>query len=213
MNAFAHPLFRNLLSGLSSISRKTWILIAAFLLLLMGLLAWAAISIAGWLFGMAQQGVDAAPETVRSISSQVEQFMPGAQETVRSATAQVEQIIPGAQETLGALLPALSANTLPTSDVSGTDPGPVARFPGLVRVQWLRTDQHVQVRYQGQAALPEVIGHYAGGFAAQGYQQNLLSATTTEERHEYVKDGARFGLIVSIQNRNQITVDLVAPAS
>lgn len=111
------------------------------------------------------------------------------------------------------MLPTLSANNLPTNDVSGTDPGTVARFPGLIRVQWLRTDQHVQVRYQGQATLTEVIGHYARGFAAQGYQQNLLSATITEERHEYVKDGARFGLIVSVQNGNQVTVDLVAPAS
>jgi hypothetical protein len=187
-------------------------LIGASLLLLMGLLVWAMVSIAGWLFGVAQQGVDAAPETVRSISSQVEQFMPGAQETVRSATAQVEQIIPGAKETLGALLPALTMNS-PSSDVSGTDPGPVARFPGLIRVQWLRTDQQIQVRYLGKATLADVIGHYAGGFAAQGYQQNLLSATTTEERHEYIKDGARFSLIVSVQNRDQVTVDLVAPAS
>ena len=59
----------------------------------------------------------------------------------------------------------------------------------------------------------DVIKHYAKGFAAQGYQQNLLSATPTEERHEYIKDGERFGLVVSVQERNVVTVSLSAPAS
>lgn len=212
MSLFTSSLLRSLLSGASSISRRTWLLVTASVLVLMGLLIWATIAAAGWLFSMAQQGVDAAPETVRSVSAQVEQFMPGVQETVRSATAQVEQVIPGVQGTLGALLPTLTADA-PARDVSGTDPGPVARFPGLVRIEWQRAEQHIQVRYQGRANLADVIEHYAKGFAAQGYTQNLLSATSTEERHEFIKDGERFSLIFSLQERDGVTVDLRASSA
>lgn len=69
------------------------------------------------------------------------------------------------------------------------------------------------MRYQGNASLTDVIRYYAEGFAAQGYQQNLLSATTTEERHEYIKDGERFGLIFSVQSGDVVTVDLSAPSA
>lgn len=140
MNAFANSLLRSLLSGVSSIRRRTWVLFAASLLLLIVLLIWATITAAGWLFGMAREGVGAAPETLRSATARIEQIIPGAQETVRSASAQAEQIIPGVQGTLGALLPALAAEP-PSRDVSGTDPGPVARFPGLARIEWQRAEQ------------------------------------------------------------------------
>jgi len=209
VSLITNPLLRSLLSGVSSISRRTWIFITATLLVLMVVIMWAMVSAAGWLFGMAREGVVAAPETVRSATAQVEQFIPGVQETVRSANAQVAQIIPGVQETLGALLPTLTPD-LPSRDVSGTDPGPVARFPGLVRIEWQRAEQQIQVRYQGRANFTDVIAHYAEAFAEQGYQQNLLSATSTEERHEYIKDGERFSLIFSVQERDVVTVDLRA---
>lgn len=207
VSQMTNPLLRSLLKGVSSISRRTWVIVTASVLVLLGLLIWVAITAATWLFGIAQQGADAAPATVRSVSAQVEQFLPGFQETVRSATAQVEQIIPGAQETVGALLPTLTADT-PARDVSGTDPGPVARFPGLTRIEWQRAEQHIDVRYQGRAGLAEVIAHYTSGFAAQGYEQNLLSATSSEERHEFVKGGERFSLTFSLQEGDLVTVDL-----
>ena len=66
------------------------------------------------------------------------------------------------------LLPALKA-------AEKGDPAPVARFPGLARVQWQRDEQQVQVRYQGKAAIynnqaknwtvytPDVLLATAGG--------------------------------------------------
>lgn len=67
------------------------------------------------------------------------------------------------------------------------------------------------MRHQGRSNFEDVIKHYAEGFAAQGYQQNLLSATSTEERHEYIRGGERFSLIFSAQERDVVTVNLSAP--
>lgn len=189
MSPLSNPIFRGLLSRIFSISRRTWIFLSVTFLLLTALLIWAVISTAGWLFGMARDGVNAAPETVRA------------------ATAQVEQVIPGVQETLGVLVPGFKPES-PLREVSGSDPAPVARFPGLVRVQWQRDEQQVQVRYQGKADFADVLKHYTQGFAALGYQQTLLSASPSEERHEFIKDGEHFSLVFSVLERDVVTIDL-----
>ena len=182
-------MLRGLLSRIFSISRRTWIFLSVTLLVFIALLIWAVISTPGWLFGMARDSVNAAPDAVRA------------------ATVQVEQVIPGVQEKLGVLVPGLKPDA-PLREVSGTDPAPVARFPGLARVQWQRDEQQVQVRYQGKADFAGVLKHYTQGFAAQGYQHTLLSASSTEERHEFVKDGERFNLVFSVLERDVVTIDL-----
>lgn len=189
MSPLSNPILRGLLSRISSISRRTWIFLSVTLLVFIALLIWAVISTAGWLFGMARDSVNAAPDAVRA------------------ATAQVEQVIPGVQEKLGVLVTGLKPDA-PIREVSGTDPAPVARFPGLARVQWQRDEQQVQVRYQGKADFSGVLKHYIQGFAAQGYQHTLLSASPTEERHEFVKDGERFNLVFAVLERDVVTIDL-----
>ncbi len=189
MSPLSNPILRGFLSRIFSISRRTWIFLSVTLLVLIALFIWAAISTAGWLFGMARDSVSAAPDAVRA------------------ATAQVEQVIPGVQEKLGVLVPGLKPET-PPREVSGTDPAPVARFPGLARVQWQRDEQQVQVRYQGKADFADVLKHYTQGFAALGYQQTLLSASPSEERHEFVKDGERFNLVFSVLERGVVSIDL-----
>ena len=189
MSPLSNPILRGFLSRIFSISRRTWIFLSVTLLVLIALLIWAVISTAGWLFGMARDSVNAAPDAVRA------------------ATVQVEQVIPGVQEKLGVLVPGLKPDA-PLREVSGTDPAPVARFPGLARVQWQRDEQQVQVRYQGKADFAGVLKHYTQGFAAQGYQHTLLSASSTEERHEFVKDGERFNLVFSVLERDVVTIDL-----
>ena len=189
MNPLSNPILRGLLSRIFSISRRTWIFLSVTLLVFIALLIWAVISTAGWLFGMARDSVNAAPDAVRA------------------ATVQVEQVIPGVQEKLGVLVPGLKPDA-PLREVSGTDPAPVARFPGLARVQWQRDEQQVQVRYQGKADFAGVLKHYTQGFAAQGYQHTLLSVSPTEERHEFVKDGERFNLVFSVLERDVVTIDL-----
>jgi hypothetical protein len=189
MSTSSNPLLRGLLSRIFSISRRTWIFLSVTFLAVILLLIWAAISTAGWLFGMARDSVNAAPEAVRA------------------ATAQVEQVIPGVHEKLGVLVPGLKPET-PPREVSGTDPAPVARFPGLARVQWQRDDQQVQVRYQGKADFSSVLKHYTQEFAALGYQHTLLSATSTEERHEFIKDGEYFNLVFSTGESDLVAIDL-----
>lgn len=189
MSPLSNPLLRGLLSRIFSISRRTWIFLSVTFLVLVALFIWAAISTAGWLFGMARDGVNAAPEAVRA------------------ATAQVEQVIPGVQEKLGVLVPGFKPES-PLREVSGTDPAPVARYPGLARVQWQRDEQQVQVRYQGKADFTEVLNHYIQGFAALGYQQTLRSASPSEERHEFVKDGEHLTLVFSVQEKDVVTIDL-----
>lgn len=191
MSILTNPLLRGLLSQIFSISRRTWIFLSLTLFIFLALAIWATIGAAGWLFGIARDGVNAAPDTVRA------------------ASTQVEQLIPGVQEKLGAFLPTLKPEPL-QREVSGTDPGPVTRFPGLARVQWQRDEQKIQVRYEGTADFAAVLKHYTEQFAAQGYQQNLLSASVQEERHEYVKGSERFSLIFAVRNPGIVSVELSA---
>ncbi len=189
MKFLGNPLLRALLGRVFAISRRTWLLIGAFLFLLLALALWATISLAGWLFGMARDGVHAAPEALRA------------------ATTQVEQAMPGVQEKLGDWLPALKPEP-PPRDVSGTDPAPVARFPGLVRVLWQRDGEQVLVRYTGRADLAAVIQHHAQAFAAQGYRQNLIVAGVREERHEYLKGDERYDLTFTREEGGLVTLEL-----
>ena len=96
------------------VRRGTWIAVGVGLLVLFGLLIWAALALAGWLFGQAQGWMGAAPEAVRG------------------AMEQAEQVVPGAREKLGEFVPALKPPQ-PRRDVSGTDLGPVARYSGFAR--------------------------------------------------------------------------------
>lgn len=189
-----HPLIAPLLQGVFSrvfaISRRAWIFIGISMLVLTALAIWVAISLAGWLFGMAREGVAAAPEAARAV------------------TAQVEQVMPGAREKLGELVPALKPEA-PPRDVSGTDPASVARYPGLARTHWHRDGREITVRYEGAADFAAVLDHYARGFAAQGYRQELLSATPDEERHEYVKGGDRVGFAITRPKRDNVKVNLI----
>jgi hypothetical protein len=191
MSVLTNPLLRGLLSRIFSISRRAWIFLSITFFIFLALAIWATFSAAGWLFGITRDGVNAAPDAVRAV------------------TTQVEQVIPGVQEKLGVFLPTLKPEPSPR-EVSGTDPGPVSRFPGLARVQWQRDDQKIQVRYEGPADFAGVLKHYAEQFSALGYQQNLLSASINEERHEYVKDSERFSLFFAIRNREIVSVDLSA---
>ena len=70
MSPLSNPLLRGLLSRIFSISRRTWIFLSVTFLVLVALFIWAAISTAGWLFGMARDGVNAAPEAVRAATAQ-----------------------------------------------------------------------------------------------------------------------------------------------
>jgi hypothetical protein len=176
------------------VRRGTWIAIGLGLLTLFVLLIWTAFSLFGWLWGQGKSLTEGAPEAVRII------------------TSQVEQAVPGAREALGDLVPALKSEP-PPRDVSGTDVGPVTRYPGLVRSHWHRDGREITVRYEGRADYVAALDHYAQAFAAQGYAQSVLSATPEGEEHDYRKgeERVRFKIAQLPQGKVKATIVAVLP--
>ena len=171
---------------LFQVRRRTWVAIGGGLLVLFGLLIWAVLALLGWLFGQAQSWMGAAPEAARG------------------AMERVEQAVPGVREKLGEFVPGLKPSS-PPRDVSGTDVGPVARYPGLARTSWQREGKQVTIEYEGEADYTAVLGHYAKGFAAQGYAQTVLSAQLDAETHEYTKGGERVTLKVAQLHKGAVS--------
>ncbi len=181
---------------LFQVRRRTWIAAGVGLLVLFGLLIWAALALAGWFFGQTKNWTGAAPEAAR-----------GALEGAMEQVEQVEQVVPGVRETLGAFVPGLQPSPQPR-DVSGTDVGPVARYPDLVRSNWQREGTQATIEYEGEADYPAVLDHYVKGFAAQGYAQSVLSATPVAETHEYTKGRERVVLTITQQPRGAVSARL-----
>jgi len=171
---------------LFQVRRRTWVAVGVGLLVLVGLLIWAAVASIGWFFGQAQGLMGAAPEAVRG------------------AMEQAEQAVPGAREKLGEFVPAIKPSQ-PRRDVSGTDLGPVARYPGLARTYWHREGKQVTIEYEGEADYAAVLDHYAKGFAAQGFAQTVQSAQPDAETHEYIRGAERVVFKITQTPRDSVS--------
>lgn len=171
---------------LFQVRRRTWVAVGVGLLVLVGLLIWAAVASIGWFFGQAQGLMGAAPEAVRG------------------AMEQAKQAVPGAREKLGEFVPALKPSQ-PRRDVSGTDLGPVARYPGLARTYWHREGKQVTIEYEGEADYAAVLDHYAKGFAAQGFAQTVQSAQPDAETHEYIRGAERVVFKITRTPRDSVS--------
>ena len=132
-----------------------------------------------------------------------------APELARSVTAQVEQISPRVAETLREVVPSAAATASPKQDVSGSDIGPVSRFPGLVRTEWHRDGSRITVRYQGSANYASVLDHYRTGFVANGFTQEVLSASTVTERHTFTKSDEQIEFAIERSEDGTVAVTLV----
>ena len=152
--------------SLGNIRTRTWLVLGAVGLLILGLMAWAGIAILFWLWGQAPSVSEAGKRLAGE------------------AVTQIEQVAPGLKEQVGQWLPGLGQAS-PVSDVSGNDVGPVPRYPGLVRSHFAREGQALEVRYAGRAAFDTVLTHYVQGFAAANYAQEVLSATSEGEQHRF----------------------------
>jgi hypothetical protein len=183
--------FAQLLPRLVQVQRGTWLALAIGMMGVLALLIWVAVALFGWLWGQAQTLTDAAPDAARTV------------------IAKVENTVPDAREKLGEIVPALKPAP-PPRDVSGTDIGPVARYPGLARSHWHREGREITMRYEGPADYAAVLDHYVKGFAAQGYAQNVLSATPDQEKHDYLKGGDRVAFTLAQQPKGKVKVTLVA---
>lgn len=171
--------------------RGTWLAMAVGLTGLLVMTVWAAIALFGWLWGQGKLFAEGAPEAARTV------------------VAQVVQVVPGARESLGEWVPALKPEP-PQRDVSGTDIGPVTRYPGLARSQWHRDGRQITVRYEGRADYAAVLDHYAKGFAAQGYAQNVISATPGAEAHDYRKNDDQVGFRITQLPQGKVKAAIIA---
>lgn len=183
--------------------RGTWIAIGVGLLLLFGLLIWAAVAVLGWLFGQAQglagMAREAAVGPAQAVLDQVEQVVPGAREQLDAR--------------LGTYLPGQMSETQAVRDVSGEDLGPVPRYPGLARLAWQRHEAGASVEYTGRADFDAVLRHYAEGFAGLGYLQTVQSANREAETHVYTKGSERYSLILRRQGQADVSVRIESAQS
>lgn len=179
---------------LFQIRRSTWIAVGVGLLVLFGLLIWAALALISWLFGQAQGWSAAAPEAARGVLETVER--------------QVEQVVPGAQEKLAEIVPIINAGDRPQRDVTGTDIAPVARYPGLTRTFWRREGRLITVQFEGRADYAAVLGHYVRDFAALGYTQELQSATPEAETHVWIKGDQRYLAKIVSKPKGKVLVEI-----
>ena len=192
MSFIARSLLAATAGRLFSIGRRLWLPLLLGFLVLAALTLWAAVSAAGWLAGMMRDGFDAAPAAARSVIEQVDKNVPGAAVVVDGLRS--------------------LAQPAAVRDVSGSDPAPVERFPGLTRVEWQRDGELIKVRYEGEANFAAVLAHYASGFSAKGYRQEMLAATRDDERVDYLRGDERIGLSVARQGREGVSVLLQVPA-
>lgn len=176
--------------GIFRVRPGTWIAVALGLLALLVLLILTVVASVGWLWGQAKGLAETTPAAARG------------------AIEQLERIAPGAREKFGEFVPALKSEP-PPRDVSGTDVGPVPRYPGLARSHWHREGREITVRYEGEADYAAVLEHYAGSFAAQGYVQNVLSAAPEGEKHEYRKDHDRIGFTLAQMPKGKVKASIV----
>jgi hypothetical protein len=206
------------------VRRSTWITVGVGLLVLFGVLIWAAIALVGWLWGQTQNLGGVAPDavlgTARGVVRQIEEFVPGARAVLDQVVAsvpdargtldKVTEQLPGASELLGGILPASKPDAPLQRDVSGQDLGPVTRFPSLTRTQWQRTAEGAIVDYEGKADYVKVLDYYAKGFFSAGFEQTVQSSTLDAETHEYAKDRERFTLKVAQKPKGLVSVRIEA---
>ena len=211
----AHPA-----QGLSRVRRSTWITAGAGLLVFLGFLIWAAMTLFGWLWSQTQNLAGFAPDavrgTARGVVRQVEEFVPGARAMLdqavasvpdaREALGRVKEQIPGASQLLGGILPTIKPDAPLQRDVSGQDLGPVARFPGLARTQWQRTAEGAVVDYEGKADYVKVLDYYAKGFVSAGFEQTVQSSTLEAETHQYTRNRERLTLKIAQKPKGVVGV-------
>lgn len=178
-------LFALFAAKVMQVRRRTWWWVGLGVMLVLGLLVWAAVALIGGLFGQAQGWRAGLPGV--------------AQETLTTVEQQVERVAPGAREKVAEWLPALKPSAPALREVTGTDLAPVPRYPGLVRTYWHREGRQVSVHYEGHAEWAAVLDHYQRGFADLGYAHALQSASADAETHLWSRGPQRY--LVQISGR------------
>ncbi|GMU45168.1 MAG: hypothetical protein AMXMBFR25_31540 [Lysobacterales bacterium] len=189
-----------LASSLGRVRARTWLLLGAAGIVVLGLIVGAGIWLLSWLWGQAPAVVDAGKRLGGEAVTQVEQAAPGLWE-------RLDQWAPGLREQLARWIPAV-APAAPAQDVSGADIGPVPRYPGLVRSHFAREGQTVEVGFVGAAQFDAVLAHYVKGFGAAGYAQQVVAATPDVERHRFAREREIFDLALTRRPGGHVELQL-----
>lgn len=206
---------------LRSVRTRTWLILGAAGLVLLGLVGWAAIATLSWMWAQAPVVADAAKRLGGEVTAQIEQTAPVMADAGKrlggEATAQIQQTAPGLTETLDRWVPGLRATLerwipglarAPAQDVSGTDIGPVPRYPGMVRTYFARDAKGVEVAFLGSATLNAVVAHYVKGFTAARFAHEVLAATADGEQHRFRQAQQTFELALTRRAGGLIEVRL-----
>jgi len=188
-----HQFSARAISALRKVRARTWLILGAAILGILGLFTWAGIALLSWLWGQFPTVTEAGKRLAGEAMTQIEQAVPGLKE-------QAGQWVPGLVE------------EPPASDVSGADVGPVPRFPGLVRSHFARGEKTVEVRYVGRAAFDSVRAHYVQGFAAAGYAHEVMNATPEAEHHRFKKGRESIDVLLFHQVEGRVEIRLTVPA-
>lgn len=180
-------------SALRKVRTRTWLILVAAVVGILGLITWVGIALLSWLFGQFPTATEAGRRLAGDVITQIEQVVPGLKEQIR-------QWVPDRVE------------NLPTSDVSGTDAGPVPRFPGLVRSHFARGEKTAEVRYAGRAAFEAVRAHYVQGFAAAGYAHEVMNGAPEAEHHRFKRGEKSIDLMLFRQVEERVEIRLTVPA-
>lgn len=176
-------------SCLRSVRTRTWVILGGIVLLIIGLIVWAGIALLSWLWAQAPAATELGKRAATEGATRIEQVAP-------DLKAQAERWLPGVKDQVDRWLPG-RGDEPPVRDVSGADPGPVPRYPGLVRSQYASEGGTIDVHYAGRADFDAVLAHYVQGFADAGYAQSVISAAADAERHRFQHGDAAFDLTLT----------------
>jgi hypothetical protein len=191
------------------IRKRTWFVLAASLLVLLILVAWAAVAAVSWVVRQGPALGDAGQRAAGEAMRQVERIVPGieqdAQSWMRAAQEHAPRLLPGVQERVGDWLPELAPAQ--PREVSGADVGPVPPVAGLIRDAYSREAGTERARYVGQADLQAVLEHYVRGFENAGYRGEVVAAAQDSEHHRFVRGASSFELkLTRVSGQLQVEV-------
>ena len=138
----------------------------------------------------ANQALAAMSETKQSLTALAAPAMSEANQTLDSLTA--------GKQALAALIPSVLATQIPAiREVSGSDLGPVPRYPGMQRTRWEQSGSKAVVEFEGSANFVGVLEHYRGGMAKLGYSEAVRAASAKRESHVYTLGGEQIQMELS----------------
>lgn len=107
-----------------------------------------------------------------------------AKEALPGITEKAKEVSPEITERIKGIIP---DSEIPEKDVGGEDIAGIPRYPDMVRVSYDSKDGKKTVGYKGKVEYTSVIDFYSKEMSALKFKKKVLSASPTEETHEYRK--------------------------